>query len=271
MSTTSWATASGRDHVPSDESNLKSRMCLFVVTWKDGTPLDATSVTKEDIVKMCIKMGHTHPLGVLHYPVMESVALFCSTEEMQCATHKAIKAMELWGEAIAVRAVAPSVTHVKAYIMTVHGDHSKPNLHPQKRRENPTHHMITPTQVGKLCIISKQSLTTLLIMNCISLWRISVRRLHSMSWTCPPEALHQCLGDTHQGARMPKRVTRRSHFWEGEGRFPQDNHPHLLPLHDQMEDGFLRDHLHHPNLLLNQIQAWGTYKYSGIGFMIGYP
>ena len=91
----SSATASGRDCVPSDESHLKSRMCLFVLTRKDGTLLDATSVTKEDIIKMYIKMGHTHPLGVLGYSVMESVALFCSTEEMQCATCGAVKAMEL--------------------------------------------------------------------------------------------------------------------------------------------------------------------------------
>ena len=77
MSTMSSATASGRDHVPSDESYLKSRMCLFVITQKDGTPLNATSVTEEDMVKMFIKMGYTHPLGVLHYSTMESVALFC--------------------------------------------------------------------------------------------------------------------------------------------------------------------------------------------------
>ena len=125
MSITSSATASGRYHVPSNKPNLKSRMCLFVVTWKDGTLFDATSVTKEDIIKMCIKLGHTHSLGVLHYSTMELVALFCSREEMQCATHGAVKAMEFQEEAIAIRAVAPSETHVKAYIIAVGGDSSK--------------------------------------------------------------------------------------------------------------------------------------------------
>ena len=67
MSTMSSATASGRDCVPSDEPKLKSRMCLFIITWKDGTLFDATAVTKEDIIKMCVKMGHTHPLGVFYY------------------------------------------------------------------------------------------------------------------------------------------------------------------------------------------------------------
>ena len=75
---------------------------------------------------------------------------------------------------------------------------------------------------------------------------------------CPPEALYQCLGDTHQGVGFPMRVTRRSPFQEGEGGFPWDNHPHLLSQHDQMEDGFLSDHLHNPHFLLNQIQMWGT-------------
>ena len=61
MSTTSSATVSGRDHVPSDESNLKSRRCLFVITWKHGTLLNATSVTKEDIIEMCIKWATPIP------------------------------------------------------------------------------------------------------------------------------------------------------------------------------------------------------------------
>ena len=86
MSTTSSATASGRDCVPSDKPKLKSRMCLFVIAWKDDTPFDNTSVTEEDIIKMCIKLGHAHPLGVFHYSTMELITLFHSTEEMQCTT-----------------------------------------------------------------------------------------------------------------------------------------------------------------------------------------
>ena len=64
---TSSATVSGRDPVAFNESNLRSRVCLFVATRKDGTPFNATSVTDEDIIKICIKMGHTHPLCVLCY------------------------------------------------------------------------------------------------------------------------------------------------------------------------------------------------------------
>ena len=67
-------------------------MCLFVLTRQDGTLFDATFVSEEDIMEICIRPGHTHPMGVLHYSVMELVALFCSTQDMQCATHGAIKA-----------------------------------------------------------------------------------------------------------------------------------------------------------------------------------
>ena len=81
MSTMSSATASGRDQVPSDKSNLKNQMCLFILTRKDGILFDVTSVSEEDIMEICIRLGHTHPMGVLHYSAMEMVALFCSTEE----------------------------------------------------------------------------------------------------------------------------------------------------------------------------------------------
>ena len=72
------------------------------MTRKDGTPLHVTSVSEEDIVEICVTLGHTHPLGVLWYSAMELVALFHTTEEMQHASCIAIKAMELWDEPIAV-------------------------------------------------------------------------------------------------------------------------------------------------------------------------
>ena len=38
--------------------------------------MDASSVSEEDIIEICITKGHTHPLGVLHYSAMELVVLF---------------------------------------------------------------------------------------------------------------------------------------------------------------------------------------------------
>ena len=56
---------------------------MFILMQKDGTPFDATSVMEEDILEICVALGHTHPLGVLQYSATESVALFCMMEEMQ--------------------------------------------------------------------------------------------------------------------------------------------------------------------------------------------
>ena len=95
MSTSSSATALGRDQVPSDNLHLKTKICIFIEAREDGTPLDVTSASGEDIIEICVTLGHTHPLGVLQYLVMESVALFHTTEDMQQVSCSAIKAMEL--------------------------------------------------------------------------------------------------------------------------------------------------------------------------------
>ena len=100
------ATASGRDRVPYDESNLQTQMCVITLTKWDGTPFDVTSLQEEDIMEICIWLGHAHPLGMLHYTTSESIVLFHSAKEMQWATHGAIKATELCKEAIVIRATA---------------------------------------------------------------------------------------------------------------------------------------------------------------------
>ena len=53
-------------------------------------------------MEICVILGHTHPLGVLWYLAVELVALFCTTEEMQWASHGAVKATELQDEPIAI-------------------------------------------------------------------------------------------------------------------------------------------------------------------------
>ena len=81
-------------------------MCILILSKRDGIPFDVTSVMEEDIIEICIQLGHTHPMGVLHYSVMESVILFQLADEMQCTTHGSIKVMVLHEEATAVRASA---------------------------------------------------------------------------------------------------------------------------------------------------------------------
>ena len=68
--TTSSTTASVVwDWVPTDEANLHTCTCILILTKRDGTPFNVTSVLEEDIIEICIWLGHTHPMGVLCYSV----------------------------------------------------------------------------------------------------------------------------------------------------------------------------------------------------------
>ena len=199
MSTSSSATALGRDPVPNNNPTFKARMCVFIIMQKDGTLFDVTSVTEEDIVQLCMTLGHSHPLGVLQFLATELVALFCMTEEMQQASCGAIKAMELCNELIAIRTIAPMEPHIRAYITAGGGNPLSCNLCPHRGRVTLIYLLVTLTRVGILCDASRQSLLTSQTRNCINLWRISIRRLHFVSYMHPPEILNQLLGVNLQG------------------------------------------------------------------------
>ena len=49
--------------------------------------MDASSISEEDIMEICVKKGHIHPLGVLHYLAMESAVLFGTVEDLKWASH----------------------------------------------------------------------------------------------------------------------------------------------------------------------------------------
>ena len=57
--------------------------------------MDASSISEEDIVEICMKKGHTHPLGLLCYLAMESVILFSTVEDLNCASCGLVDMMEL--------------------------------------------------------------------------------------------------------------------------------------------------------------------------------
>ena len=58
---------------------------MISITRGDGTPLDASSIMEEDIVEICVRRAHAHPLGVLRYCAAESVILFGNIEDVNCA------------------------------------------------------------------------------------------------------------------------------------------------------------------------------------------
>ena len=117
MSITSSAIASGDQEVPSTDIIFRDRLCLISIARRDGTPMDASSISEEDIIEICVKKGHAHPLGVLHYTAMESVILFHTTDELKHASCSIVEVMELQDDAITVKAMAPSEAHITAYTM----------------------------------------------------------------------------------------------------------------------------------------------------------
>ena len=124
MSITSSTTTSRDQEVPSTNIIFRDRLCLVTITKRDGTPMDASSISEEDIMEICFKKGHTHLLGVLCYSAIESVILFCTADELKCVICSIVKLMELQDEAIMVKAMTPSDAHITAY-MTIW--HSKPS------------------------------------------------------------------------------------------------------------------------------------------------
>ena len=120
MSTTS-ATAAlvARDHIPSNIADLSNCMFLFVLTRDDGTLFDVSSILEEDIIEICIWLGHTHPEGVFQDSTIETVMLFHTTDELQIAMHGTMKASMLHDEAIRVKSSPPSANHVRCYMAVV--------------------------------------------------------------------------------------------------------------------------------------------------------
>ena len=104
---------------------LWDRLCLISITTRDGTPMDASSILEEDIMEICMKKGHTHPLGVLHYLATESVVLFSTAEDLKCASCGLVDIMELWNDAIMVMTLAPMETHMATFTTVWH---SKPTM-----------------------------------------------------------------------------------------------------------------------------------------------
>ena len=114
MSITSSTTALQDREAPSPDS-FQDMLLLISITRGDGTPLDASSVTEEDIVEICVRRAHAHPLGVLWYSVAESVILFGNIKDVNHAHRTLPDVMELHDEAIMVQTMAPTETQVAAF------------------------------------------------------------------------------------------------------------------------------------------------------------
>ena len=180
MSVTSSATASRDREVPSPNS-FRNRLLLITITKGDGTPMDASSISEEDIIEICIQRAHTHPLGVLQYSTAESVILFAILKDVNQAHRTLPDVMELCNEAITVWTMALAEAHIAAFTTMWHSNPTagdgEPHTPPyQTPPSEETLHRLH-AQLGDL---NDSEL-------CNSLLRISHNRSHSVNYLHPQQ------------------------------------------------------------------------------------
>ena len=246
MSITYSATTSRDWEVPSPYS-LCNRLCLLTITQGDGTPMDASSISEEDIVELCIIRGHTHPLGVLHYSAVESIILFSTAEDSSCASRGLVDMTELHDEAITVWTMAPLETHVATFTLMWH---SKPTT-----RDGELH---TPPQQAP----SSEGTLHCLCQACKPQWQWALTahtRSHTGDHTVQIDCASNPLlmtGNAHQAVESPRKMTRRSPLQEGEGGVQRGNPPQFQS--HQLGEGFPLDHLSDCHVLHQQDKTWGN-------------
>ena len=232
-----------RDHIPSDIADLSNHMCIFMLTKGNGTPFNASSILKEDIIEICILLGHTHPKGVLQYSAIESVMLFHTTDELHIMTHGVVKAMMLHNESIRVRTSPLSAIHVRAYMVVVNEEPSGSQPLPSDREEEPHSSPSNSHPGGRTPQHLKANLGDLMDNELWQLMEELCREIALWELNSSPETHHKHLGEILWEMGILVQMTRRSPFQEGEGGFPRSNHFDPLPLHNQMEGGSLEDNL----------------------------
>ena len=224
MSVTSSTTASQDWEVPSPDS-LQDKLLVVSITKGDGTPLDASSITEEDMVEICVRRAHTCPLGVLQYSAVESVVLFGNVTDVN-RTHCVLPdVMEFQDKAVTVQTMAPIEAQVTAFQAMWHsnltaGDgelHTPPYRTPPDE-ETPCH---IHAQLGDLNYSELQWLI-----------RDLLQEIVQCKLTAPPATPLLKIGHACWALVYQRRMTRRSPFWEGEGSL-LDHHCNHQVLHWQ--------------------------------------
>ena len=125
-------------------------MCLLILNRGNGTPFDASSLLEEEIIEICIQLGHTYPEGVLWYSTIELVILFHTVDELLIVVHGVVKVMMLHDESIRVRTSPPSVTHLWAYMAVVGGEPSSAQPLPSDGEKEPHLSPSVPHPSGRI-------------------------------------------------------------------------------------------------------------------------
>ena len=200
-----------RDHIPSDIADLSNHMCISILTRGNGILFNASSILEEDIVEICIWLGHTHTIGVLWYSESKSVMLFHTTDELQIVACGVVKAWMLHEEAIIVRTSPPSAAHVRAYMAVVNGEPFGAQPPPSDGEEEPHSSPSNPHLSGRtpqlqvnLGDLADDELQQL--MEDLH-WEVALQELNA-----PPRHPHQHLGEILWEMGILMWMTGRSHF-----------------------------------------------------------
>ena len=168
---------------------------------------------------------------------------------MQCTTCRAVKAMVLCEEAIAVRASPPSATHMRAYMATVGGEPSRTQPPSSEGEEELQLPAGNPNPGGGTLQHLQADCCNL---TDDELWRISTGRSHSVSWMHPQKPPTNAFG-------KPTRIWRSQSRWPGGhlsegGEWVPLGQPFQPPAPAQPDGGgFCQDNLLNPQLMLNLV------------------
>ena len=248
MSITSSTTASRDQEVPSPDS-FQNRLLLLTITKGDGTPMDASSISEEDIMEICIWRAHTHPLGVLQYSVVESVILFRSLEDVNHAHCTLLDVTELHDEAIMVQTMALAEAHVAAFTTMWHSNPTTGDGEPH------TPPYQTPPSEETPCCLHAQ----LGDLNDSELWQLVkdlMQEIAQYELTVPPSNSLLMTGHVCWAVESLRKMTGRSPFQEGEGGV-QRGKPPQYHIHQPGEE-FPLDHCSNHPVLHWQDQIWGN-------------
>ena len=172
--------------------------------------MDASSISEEDIVEICMKKGHTCPLDVLCYSAMESIILFSTVEDLKCVSHGLVDVMELQNDAIIVMTLAPMEAHMATFTTVWH---LKPTTRDGELHTPPQQ---TPPSRGTLHCLQVE-LGDLNNHELQQLMEDLTQEIAQCKLTVPHSNPFQMNGYAHWAVESPRRMTRRSPFQEGEG------------------------------------------------------
>ena len=121
MSVTSSATISQDREVQSPDP-LPDNLLVISISKRDGTPLDASSISEEDVVELCVGRAHTCPLGVLRYSMADSVVFLSSAADVSRTQRALLEVTAFGDESIAIRTVAPTEVQITAFQVMWHSN-----------------------------------------------------------------------------------------------------------------------------------------------------